>query len=173
MKQTLFCALFVLAVSLGGCATSYQGGVLSKGADARWLSSDQLVVTARGNAYTSEDRVGDYCVLKAAEETINAGFRYMVTTKTVNISQIRTHYVDDGRRAKISALSHDDRPARSRASDASFGETILIRRPGRRTTYRLYKEPPQGLSPNQYIDAYAIYNSLGPANLKRFTPARF
>lgn len=168
MKQAVLGAL----VFVTGCATPYHGGMLGKGADAKWVSDDMLVVTAAGNAFTSKDSIAEFCALKAAEETINAGYRYMVVTKTVNVSQNRTHYVQTRERAKISAISHGNRVSRSAESDAPFGETILIEKPGQRVTFQLYKEQPEGLASGQYQDAYETYNALGPAHLKEFTPVK-
>ncbi len=169
MKQTLLGALAFLA----GCATPYHGGMLGKGANAKWVSGDVLVVTASGNAYTSKDSVAEYCALKAAEETINAGYRYMVVAKTVNISQNTTHYIRDHAHTNISALSYGERLSDAHESDAPFGEAILIQKPGQRVTYRLYKEPPEGIAPDQIEDAYVIYNALGAKHLKEFAPVTY
>ena len=169
MKKTICCAL----VLVSACATPYHGGVLGESAKADWQSEDTLTVTARGNAYTSAENVNDYNALKAAEEAINAGYRYIVRTKTVNVSENATHYVRGHAREGVGAPSYGDRSTRSGEADPPFGEKILVHKPGQRTTYKCYKEPPEGMAREGYEDAYETYNALGQKHKKDFEPVEF
>jgi hypothetical protein len=62
-------ALLALAV-IGGCATKYQEMGLTGGVTAEPVMTDVYRIVARGNGYTSADRVQDFVLLKAAETTL-------------------------------------------------------------------------------------------------------
>jgi hypothetical protein len=65
-------------VLLGGCATKYQDMGFTGGVSAEPVMTDVYRIVARGNAYTSFDRIQDYVLLKAAETTLAAGGSYFL-----------------------------------------------------------------------------------------------
>jgi hypothetical protein len=68
-----WCTAFLLFAILGGCATKYQDMGFTGGVSAEPVMTDVYRITARGNAYTSSDRIQDYVLLKAAETTLASG----------------------------------------------------------------------------------------------------
>jgi len=79
-KINWYKALFALClplVAFTGCATLYQKeGVFSNGYSDFRSSGDQFVVTFRANEHTPAERVLEYALARAAELTLNHGFRY-------------------------------------------------------------------------------------------------
>ena len=69
-------ALFACAMLLAACATKYQDMGWTGGVEAEPVMTDVYRIVARGNGYTSPDRVNDFTLLKAAETTIAAGGNY-------------------------------------------------------------------------------------------------
>lgn len=74
MRKSLLIAGAAIAVGLSACATPYQDMGFTGGVRATQITSDESIITARGNAYTDPDTILQYTLRKAAETTIAAGF---------------------------------------------------------------------------------------------------
>ena len=161
-------AVFLMIALLAGCASSYQGGVFGSSVNADWESQNELTVTALCNEYTSKEAVSEYVSLRAAEEAINAGYRYMEVSRRVDVSQVDTHYAQTEYRERDGYSGHED--ARQDAADlyANPKSTYKTTKPGLRVNYMLYKERPQNVSDDKILDAEEVYQTLGPRHLKNF-----
>ena len=60
------------------CATSYQSKRMSGGFSETRLGENVFQVSFRGNAYTHEERVADFTLLRSADLTLENSFRYFV-----------------------------------------------------------------------------------------------
>jgi hypothetical protein len=69
-----WCVLIVLVAAVSGCATPYQKPGLTGGVDDVQLAPDLYRITARGNGFTSNDRVADYVLLRASEIALSHGY---------------------------------------------------------------------------------------------------
>ncbi len=74
----LFLALIVLCSSLAACATPYQRNGATGGFSDLQLNSSVWQVRARGNGYSSSERVEQLLLRRCADITLNAGDRYFV-----------------------------------------------------------------------------------------------
>ncbi len=99
MKSVLL--LFASGFSLwflSGCATSYQQKGFTGGYSETQLAPDVFRVNFQGNGYTSSERAQDFALLRAAELSLERGFRYFALldetdlhTRT-NISYLQATY---------------------------------------------------------------------------------
>ncbi len=86
-RALVFLAILPL-VALVSCATTYQReGLFTNGySDAR-KSSDTFTVTFRANEQTPPQKVRKYSLKRAAEVTIQNGFRYFVVVEEIGASR--------------------------------------------------------------------------------------
>lgn len=83
MKVTNSIAVLV-AFSLLSCATKYQETARSGGFSELQLNSNVFKITFSGNAYLSKSKVSDFALLRAAEVTLNNGFKYFIIQDSNN-----------------------------------------------------------------------------------------
>lgn len=181
MKYCLISAILLLAA----CASAYGDKSVFGGVNASWLSNTILMVDAKGNGFTSTQRIIEYTMLKAAEKTIEAGYRYMVITDSVDTSSTMNYVVPGDSRTEFRAnvdTIYPDYPYYSNQYSSNMiisGQAtkhqepdliIPIVRPGQRLMFIVSKQTPEGLGRGQYLDAYDTYNSLGPKYIKDFEP---
>ena len=76
-KIKLWFILLLPIVATLGCATAYQKeGVFTNGYSDFRSSEDTFVITFRANEHTSEEKVLEYALKRAAELTLKNGFQY-------------------------------------------------------------------------------------------------
>ena len=78
--------MFWLTV-LTGCDTGYQPQSFTGGYSEFLTAPDEAVITFRGNGYTSGEKVGEMAALRAADVTLQHGFRYFVVTGVSDVSR--------------------------------------------------------------------------------------
>lgn len=66
----------LLAIPLAACTTPYQPVGCMGGFSSLQLNSDVYRISFRGNGYSSEERVIDFTLLRAAELTLSHGAQY-------------------------------------------------------------------------------------------------
>ena len=77
MTQNVRFLLSIIIISLlMGCATPYQSKSLTGGYSETQLAPDVFRIAFRGNAYTSSERAQDFTLLRAAELTLQRGFKH-------------------------------------------------------------------------------------------------
>lgn len=74
----------ILTVALFGCATGYQESGFTGGFTETRVSENAWVIRFDGNGYTGAGRVRDYALLRAAEVTLQNGFRYFIVQDEEN-----------------------------------------------------------------------------------------
>ena len=161
-------AVFFLIALLAGCASSYQGGVFGSSVEADWKSQNKLTVTALCNEYTSKKVVTEYVSLRAAEEAISAGYRYLEVSRSVDISRVDTHIAQTEYRNPDEYSGHGDARSDTAEFYANPKSAYKTTKPGLRVNYTLHKERPQNVSDDQILDAEEIYQTLGPIHMKNY-----
>lgn len=162
-------AISLFALLLVSC-TSYKSGV-----EANWVSSKTLKVSAAGNALTTDGRVEDYVMLKAAEKAIEAGYRYFVVTSSENTGASTTETINLPYQTTVSAHTYGGYygPSTTFATATTTGgpRSYSVYRPGRDAVFIMFDGPPNGYRPGQYFDAVQVYNELGAKYLPGFRPS--
>lgn len=67
--------VLVLAVAVTGCATPYQSKGFGGGFSETQINARTFIVSFRGNGFTSREQVEEMALLRAAELTLQKGFR--------------------------------------------------------------------------------------------------
>ena len=67
--------VFIAAMGIAGCATTYQHNGLTGGFDERKVNDSAYVVSFRGNGYASSDRVWYFWIYRCAELTRQSGYQ--------------------------------------------------------------------------------------------------
>jgi hypothetical protein len=79
--------LLLAALLLAGCQTKYQKTGLTGGYKDKQLGPDRYQISATGNGYTSEQRISDMMMLRAAELTQQRGYaRFIVETQKTKMN---------------------------------------------------------------------------------------
>lgn len=94
LKRTLSIELTAIGIVVSlatGCATTYQPRSFTGGYSDTRISKDIALVTFKGNAYTSKERVQLYLLYRCAEVTQQYGFDYFVINN--GDTEARTGYV--------------------------------------------------------------------------------
>lgn len=95
MKALAIIATILLGMLVTACATGYQGKGFTGGFNDTQLAPDVFRVSFSGNAFTSNDRVQDFALLRAAEITLANNFKYFAVINSTNQSKTET-YVSPG-----------------------------------------------------------------------------
>ncbi len=145
---------FLVATILGGCATKYQEMGFTGGVTAEPVMTDVYRIVARGNGYTSPDRVQDFTLLKAAETTIAAGGNYFVILGEADRTAVMSGQTPST--AQTSVIGH------SAFTTVTPGVNYNVVKPGEATLIRVVRlksgeAPPPGAFPAQ-----DIINTIGP-----------
>ncbi|MGO9401586.1 MAG: CC0125/CC1285 family lipoprotein [Xanthobacteraceae bacterium] len=146
-------ALFVFTV-LAGCATKYQDMGFTGGVSAEPVMTDVYRIVARGNGYTSSDRVQDFVLLKAAETTLAAGGSYFVIVNDADRTNVSVGQTPGT--VQTNVIGH------SAFTTYSPGTTYNVVKPGEALIIRVVRlnlgqAPPAGAWPAQ-----DIANTIGP-----------
>ena len=87
--QILF--VILLTALLSACATGYQSKGFTGGFSETQLAPDVFRVSFSGNALTSQNRVQDFALLRAAELTLANNARYFAIISSSDQSRTYTH----------------------------------------------------------------------------------
>jgi hypothetical protein len=147
-------AVCLAAAILSGCGTKYQEMGFTGGVAAEPVMTDVYRIVARGNGYTSPDRVQDFALLKAAETTLAVGSNFFVV-----VDQTDRTKVDVGQTPGTVQTSV---VGRTSFSTYTPGATYNIVKPGEALMIRVLRlktgeTPPPGAFPAQ-----DIVNTMGP-----------
>ena len=146
-------ALFVVAI-LSGCATKYQDMGFTGGVEAEPVMTDVYRIVARGNGYTSPDRVQDFALLKAAETTLASGGNYFVIVTEADRTKIASGQTPAT--AQTSVIGH------TAFTTVTPGATYNIVKPGEALMIRVLRLRPGEAPPPGAFPAQDIVNTIGP-----------
>ena len=114
---------------LGGCATSYQQKGFSGGYSETQLAPDVFRVNFAGNAYTSSERAQDFALLRAAELSLERGFRYFALLDESSSSKLSTFTTLGSAYTTGSAYGSGSYATYSGYTTYTPGQTYLISKP--------------------------------------------
>lgn len=137
-----------------GCATKYQQMGLTGGVTAEPVMTDVYRIIARGNGYTSLDRVQDFVLLKAAETTLAAGGSHFVVVNEAN----RTSVISGQTPGTVQTSVY----GRTAFTTYNPGTTYNIVRPGEAVLIRVIRLKPGEAPPPGAFPAHDIVNNIGP-----------
>ena len=95
MRASTIIAVTLLGTLVTACATGYQSEGFTGGFRDTQLAPDVFRISFSGNAFTSNDRVQDFALLRAAELTLANNFKYFAVINSTDQSRTET-YVSPG-----------------------------------------------------------------------------
>jgi hypothetical protein len=149
-----WCVAFLAFALLGGCSTKYQEMGFMGGVSAEPVMTDVYRIVARGNGYTSADRVQDFVLLKAAETTLAAGGNYLVI-----VNQSDRTKVDVGQTA---GMAQTNVVGNSAYTTYTPGTTYNVVKPGEALIIRVLRIAQGQAAPPGAWPAQDIANTIGP-----------
>jgi hypothetical protein len=135
-------AFLLLAVVLGGCATTYQPTGFSGGYSQTQLGENIFRVSFRGNAYTSGERAADFTLLRSAELAAEHGFRYFVVVESASDSSVSMHTTPTQSYTTGSAYAIGNTAYGSARTTTYGGQTYVVRKPSTTNTILCFREKP-------------------------------
>jgi len=88
MKKRFILTTGLITLLLAGCATSYhQKGFFGDGYSDYRVNQDKFAVTFRGNEFTDSEDVRRFALVRAAELTLQNGFRYFKILSEKDVSR--------------------------------------------------------------------------------------
>jgi hypothetical protein len=147
-------AIIACAASLVGCATKYQDMGFTGGVAAEPVMTDVYRITARGNGYTSADRVQDFVLLKGAETTLAAGGNYFVVIDQKD----RTNVIN----GQTPGTVQTNIVGNTAFTTYSPGVNYNIVKPGEALMIRVLRLKPGETPPPGAFPAQDIANTIGP-----------
>ena len=148
MKVLLAAA--TVGILMASCATPYQEMGILGGVRATRISEDVIQVRAQGNAYTDPDRIQQYALRKAAEETLANGYDLFVIGGEIDRSRIGSETLAVANGSKNAAWA--------------TGFSMPIIKPGETLLVRMLKGPKPSPVPAGLFDAHEVVKYLGTAD---------
>ncbi len=150
--------VYLVAVLLSGCATSYKERGLTGGYSETQLDENVFRVSFRGNGYTSKERASDFNLLRSAELTLEKGYRYFIivdSQESVKLSTYTTPTISD---TDINVYQSGNHFYGDATTTTYGGQTYIYSKPSTTNTIICFKEKPQvnGL----VFDADFVANSI-------------
>jgi hypothetical protein len=150
--------VLLLGVTLGGCAGMFQERPYADAVETARLDGTTLRIVGSGNYLTSDERVHDYVLLKAAEETLAAGYGYFRILEEKDSSSIQ-----ETTTGGYSVVT--DYNGKGDADDKMIyvpSQTSTTRLPGITLVVRMYKGPKPPDAPGNVYDAAEVATVVGP-----------
>jgi hypothetical protein len=136
-------AILFAALMLAGCATPYQRVGFTGGYSETQLGDNIFQVSFRGNGYTSRERASDFSLLRAAELTLEKGFRYFVIVESEKNTKIGTYTTPTRSYTTGSAYGYGNYAYGSATTTTYGGQTYIISKPRATNTILCFKEKPK------------------------------
>lgn len=158
MKQA-----FLLLISgfslllLQGCATSYQQKGFTGGYSETQLAPDVFRVNFQGNGYTSSERAQDFALLRAAELSLEKGFRYFALLDESSSSKLSTFTTSGSAYTTGSASVIGNTATYSGHTTYTPGQTYFISKPHTGVLVRGFTSKPDDI---YTFDAEFLQQSL-------------
>lgn len=158
-----FFPLIAMALVLGGCSTKYGQMGFTGGVDAQRIDDRTVRVSGRGNGYTDPVTVREFVLLKSAEETLGAGYRYFSVVGSADASRSGTYTTPGTATTNVYGYGN----YATAQTTYTPGYTVDIFKPGQDVMIRMYSEQEVGAqAPAGLYDAAQIKKYLGPKYIK-------
>jgi hypothetical protein len=149
-------AVVLIALALTGCATAYQRRGFSGGYSETQLGENIFKVSFYGNGFTSMEQASDFALLRAAELTLERGFRYFVVVRLENDTKTDTFTTPTTSYTTDSAYGYGNYDYVTNTT-TYVGRTFLITRPRSTFTILCFKEKPDN---NLVFDAVFVFKFI-------------
>lgn len=127
---------------LAACATPYAARGEAGGFSETQLDRNEWVVRFDGNGFTSQEQVADYLLLRSAELTLAAGFRYFILVAQQDQTSYGTYTTPTHTETTATVTSHGNTAYGTAQSTTYGGQTVYIPKPGREALIRCFAERP-------------------------------
>lgn len=141
MKLASFASLVAMTIFVG-CATDYQKRGFSGGYDETQLGENIFQVSFRGNGYTSGERAADFALLRAAEVTIENGFRFFILADKEQGASVSSYTTPTYSNTTASAYGYGNMAYGQAHTMTYGGQTHFVSKPRMRNTIVCFKEKP-------------------------------
>ncbi len=142
-----------------GCATRYQQRGFRGGYTSTRVGSDTVLVSFKGNGYTSKERVKLYLLYRCAEVTRQYGYDYFIVSS--GDTEAKTAYVSSYSANTTGSAYATENYAFGSAQTFGSGSTIPIHKYGTEAMIKMFKGQKPSNDPNAY-DAQETLRYLGP-----------
>jgi hypothetical protein len=129
-------------------------GMVSGGVAAEPVMTDVFRIVSRGNAYTGQDRVQDFTLLKAAETTIAAGGNYFLILSAADRTAVES--------GQTPSTVHTNFVGQTAYTTVTPGVSYNMIKPGESTLIRVLRVKPGEAPPPGAFQAQDIVNTIGP-----------
>ncbi len=130
----------VLMLTFAGCATPYQRVAFAGGFSETQLAENVFKVSFRGNGYTGREQASDFALLRAAEVTIENGFRYFAVVDEQSYASHSTYTTPTTTYGSATAYGNT-----AYGSATTYGgQTYLISKPSSNNMIVCFKDKPEG-----------------------------
>ncbi len=126
-----------------GCATPYQSSGLCGGYSETQLAPDVFRISFRGNGYTSGERAQNLALLRAAEVTLDHGYKYFILVDESNSQSLSTVTTPGSSYTTGSAYIHGNQATYSGHTTYTPPQTYTVSKPKTGLLIQCLKEPPE------------------------------
>jgi len=149
---TQLAILLIVLTGVAGCSTPYQQRGFRGGYSDNQIGQDTVLISFKGNGYTSRERVQLYLLYRCAEVTQHDGYDYFVVTN--GDTEAKTGYVSN-----YTATTYNSGIGSAQTFGA--GTATPIRKYGTDAMIKMFKGHKPSDDPNAY-DAEETIKYLGP-----------
>ena len=136
-------SLIILVLAfLQGCATGYQSNGFSGGYSETQLDENVFKVTFRGNGYTSRERASDFTLLRSAELTLQAGYKYFSIVDANSYTSNSTYTTPTTSYTNTNVYGSGNYAFGNATTTTYGGQTYNISKPSSSNTIVCFKEKP-------------------------------
>ncbi len=158
MRMVRFIAVTLLVTLMTACAaTEYQSFGSTGGYRDTQLAPDVFRVSFLGNGFTSDERVQDFVMLRAAELTLANNANYFVVISSADQSRIDTHVAPGSSRTSGTVSTYGNTGYYSGTTTYSAPQVQTYYKPGAGMMIRTFRTKPEG---GVVFDASFIVNSI-------------
>ena len=163
MQELRQLAIFLVAITTAGCATSYQHKGATGGYSETQLSPNSFQIYFKGNGYTGEERAEDFTLLRSAEISLEHGFPYFIIVServgaSTSVYTTPTQTTTTGQATAVGKTAYG-----SATSTTTGGHSFQTHKPSLRDTIVCIKEKPdvQGVVYEAEFVAHSIRSKYG------------
>ncbi len=168
-KHFFISVLMTSLLLVASCASPY-GDTIFGGVTATRIDERTLRVNARGNQYTSFERVRDFVLLKAAEETIAAGYGHFQILDAREYERTSSYTTPRSSSSTTTASVYGSGNYVYGTANTNTqyygGQTYVISRPNASAVVTMYPGRKPSNAPAGVYDAKEVIKFLGPKYMK-------
>lgn len=145
MRILSFIAAAFFGSLVTACATEYQSSGFTGGFKDTQLAPDVFRVSFSGNTFTSNDRVQDFALLRAAELTLANNAQYFAVISSTDQSRIDTHVTPGSAQTTGTVSAFGNTGYYSGTTTYSPPQVHTYYKPGIGMMIRTFQAKPEGI----------------------------